>query len=304
MINAVEQKKVTAVAQRAEGRATAQGRAVLVTGTSSGIGRSIATHLATHGFLVFGTVRKEADSESLRALGLPGLVPVMLDLAHREQIGSVVTEVESALAERGIAGLHALVNCAGGGAVAPVELMDLDDFSRDLDVRLVGSVGLVQGFLPSIRNAGGRIVWIATPGLFPTPYVTSIHACDFAVDCIARTLAIELQPWHIPTVLVRCGGIRTETGLRTVAQVDEALDAADPARAALYEARLHDWGKEMAGFDEKRTDPAEVAKTVHRALVASKPRRCYAVGHMSRLGGLLGDLPESVADSVLARRFQ
>lgn len=52
------------------------GRGVLVTGCSSGIGRETAVELAAHGFTVFATVRKEADAENLRNLDAPNLVPM------------------------------------------------------------------------------------------------------------------------------------------------------------------------------------------------------------------------------------
>jgi NAD(P)-dependent dehydrogenase (short-subunit alcohol dehydrogenase family) len=90
-------------------------------------------------------------------------------------------------------GLFALINNAGGGSPAPVELMDLETFRIELQARVLGSVAMVQAFLPMIRKGNGRIVWVMTPAIIPTPYVTNIHACDFAVNCIARTLDIEIK---------------------------------------------------------------------------------------------------------------
>ncbi|MGD0782406.1 MAG: SDR family NAD(P)-dependent oxidoreductase [Candidatus Aminicenantales bacterium] len=71
------------------------GRSVLITGSSSGIGRATAVHLARKGFTVFATVRKEADAEKLRGLGVAGLVPLYpLDLAKPEQIPAINEAVE------------------------------------------------------------------------------------------------------------------------------------------------------------------------------------------------------------------
>ncbi len=71
--------------------------------------------------------------------------------------------------------------------------MELDQFHRELQARILGSVAMVQAFLPLIRQASGRIVWIMTPALIPTPYVTSIHACDFALAA-----ASKLQRDYVP----------------------------------------------------------------------------------------------------------
>jgi len=163
---------------------------------------------------------------------------------------------------------------------------------------------MVQAFLPLIRQSGGRIVWIMTPALIPTPYVASIHACDFALNCIARTLDIELKPWGIPNIMIRCGGIKTPAGLRTTTDVEAILQKESDARVALYVKALHKWTKDMAVFDEKRTEPEKVAETVLQALTAKRPKRQYSVGYMAKTAGFLEAMPQSVADWILKMRFK
>ncbi|MBP7686937.1 MAG: SDR family NAD(P)-dependent oxidoreductase [Thermoflexales bacterium] len=282
----------------------AQGEAVLITGCSSGIGRALALYLARHGFIVFATVRKEIDAEDLRRLNEPNLIPICpLDLAKREQIPVVVEMVTRELERRGKRRLYALINNAGGGTVAPVELMDLDKFQIEVQARIVGAAAMVQAFLPLIRQGRGRILWIATPATIPTPYVASIHACDFAINCLARTLDLELKPWGIPSVLIRCGGIKTPAGLRTTADVAAILRTAPADRAALYERRLQAWGKDMAEFDQKRTEADRVAEVVYRVLSTRHPKRRYSIGYMAGAAALLEALPQSWADWILSKRF-
>lgn len=279
-------------------------RGVLITGCSSGIGRETAVKLAEHGFTVFATVRKGTDAERLRDLKMPDLVPVCpLDLTDLRQVSKTLDTIADELKRRNLPGLYALINNAGAGTPAPVELMDLDMFQRELQTRVLGSVAMVQAFLPLIRQAQGRIMWIMTPALMPTPYVASIHACDFAVNCIARTLDIELKPWGIPNTMIRCGGIRTPAGLRTTADVETVLENGAPERVALYERALRQWGKDMADFDEKRTDPQRVAEVVLKALVARVPRRQYSIGHTARAAGILEAMPQAVTDWILRLRF-
>ena len=282
----------------------ANDKAVLVTGCSSGIGRQTAVTLSDHGFLVFATVRKEADAESLHNLGISNLIPVCpLDLTDFGNINETSKFVSDELGRRRMRGLYALINSAGGGSPAPIELMDLEEFRRELHARVLGSVAMVQSFLPLIRIAGGRIVWIMTPALIPMPYVASIHACDFAVGCVARTLDIELKPWGIPNVMIRCGGIKTPAGLRTTSDVETLLRKASPSRISLYEDALRIWEKEMGEFDKKRTEPEAVAKTVLRALVAKRPRLKYSIGHMANAARFLEAMPQSVGDRILKMRF-
>ena len=278
-------------------------KAVLITGCSSGIGRATALHLAHQGFTVLATVRRESDAESLRALGQPHLIPICpLDLARPEHIPPAVEAVKRELVNRGIKGLYAFVNNAGGGFVAPVELMDVGRFRTELEARLAGPVALVQALLPLIREAGGRLVWVMTPAIIPTPYVASIHACDFAANCLARTLDIELKPWAIPVIMVRCGGIQSAAVGKTYAELEEQLRSWPPERLALYEQALRQWQEEMAAFDSQRTPPEAVAEVVGRALSAPRPRRRYSIGHMARAAAFLEALPQGLADAILKAR--
>ena len=279
-------------------------KAVLITGCSSGIGRETAIRAAEKDWIVFAGVRRDADAANLRALKIPGLFPICpLDLTNLEHISGAAQKVADELNRRGIPGLRALVNNAGGGKPAPIELIRLDDFRRELEARLLGSVAMVQSFLPLIRQAKGRIVWIMTPALIPTPYVASIHACDFAVNCISRTLDIELKRWGIPNIMIKCGGIKTPAGLRTVSDVEACLHDGPYEPVGLYEKALRGWAKSMEKFDEKRTDAGQVADVVLKALSAARPRRRYSIGYMSRAAVFLEALPQSLADRILKSRF-
>jgi NAD(P)-dependent dehydrogenase (short-subunit alcohol dehydrogenase family) len=282
----------------------AEKRGIIVTGCSSGIGQATAIQLARAGFVVFATVRKSEDAQSLKSFNMTNLVPVCpLDLNHRDEIAKTAEWVREQLQIRGLNGLYGLVNNAGGSLVGPVELIDLNKFARELDVRILGSVAMIQAFLPLLRQGRGRIVWIVTPATIPTPYVTGIHACDFAVNCISRTLEIELKPWQIPNIMIRCGGIKTRAGMNTAADLDATLESARPKRTALYDARLRAWGKSMAEFDLKRTEPEEVGKLVLRSFLDRNPRRRYSIGYLSRVASVLELLPQAWTDAILKARF-
>jgi len=279
-------------------------RSVLITGCSSGIGRAAAVHLARRGFTVFAAVRKESDAENLRGLGIPGLLPLCpLDLAKPEHIPAVMEAIDRELAARGQKGLYALVNNAGGGSVAPIELMDMAKFRVELYARVAGAAALVQAVLPSLRRSGGRVLWIMTPAIIPTPYVASIHACDFAVNGLVRTLDIELKPWAIPNIMIRCGGIRTEAVAKSGAVLEADLAAWPAEKRALYEPALRKWNASLASFNAKRTAPEKVAAVLEKALISARPKCRYSIGHMARAAAFLEALPQSWADRILKARF-
>jgi NAD(P)-dependent dehydrogenase (short-subunit alcohol dehydrogenase family) len=254
---------------------------------------------------VFATVRKPVDADELRGLNEANLMPVCpLDLTKREQIPEIRKTVVAELGRREKPGLRALICNAGAGGVAPIELMDLEQFRAELEARVVGSVALVQEFLPLIRSGSGRIIWVTTPSLMPTLFVAAIHACDFAVNCIARTLELELKPWNIPSIMVRCGGIKTPAVAKSEAELEQSLSRWPGEHLKLYEQTLRAWAADQAAFDARRTEPGVVAETIRRALIARKPRRRYSVGYMAGAAAFLEALPQPLADKILAWRFR
>jgi NAD(P)-dependent dehydrogenase (short-subunit alcohol dehydrogenase family) len=285
------------------GRILPNGEGVLVTGCSSGIGRAIAVHLAQRGFTVFATVRKAEDVDKLRQLNVANLLPTYpLDLTKLEHLPGIVETVTGELKGMGKEGLYAIVNNAGGGSVAPIELMDLEKLRVELETRILGPVALLQSFLSLIRQAHGRVVWIVTPGLIPIPFVSSIHACDFAVNCLARTLQLELKQWRIPSIRIKCGGIKSAAPEKSARELEESLHRWPKERVELYAHTLQKQLQEFDVFDTKRTDPEEVARIVYTALSARKPKRSYIVGHMARAAATLELFPQSAVDWIMAKR--
>jgi NAD(P)-dependent dehydrogenase (short-subunit alcohol dehydrogenase family) len=282
-----------------------EGESILVTGCSSGIGLASALHLASTGFHVLATVRRESDAQRLRNFRLKSLEPICpLDLSDSMQIAAAADSVREALARKGNDRLYAVVNNAGGGFIAPVELLDLDRFRLELETRVLGPVALLQNLLPLIRRArGGRILWIATPALVAIPYVASIHACEFAMHCIAQSLHLELSPWNIPNVLIGCGGIRTAAPARTALELEAAMREWPRDRAEGYLPSLRKLQDQFDRFDRSRTDPEQVARVVHAALAAEKPKRTYRVGHQANLLHWTSALPRGALERFFRSRI-
>lgn len=256
-------------------------KSVLVTGASSGIGNAIALHLANIGYTVIASVRKESDAEKLNSLHLKNLVPVCpLDLTSQDDIRSAVQTISQKINEKEIPPLHAMVLVAGGGTISPIELMDINAFRSELEKRLVGNITLLQGLLSELRKTKGCILWIATPGLFPVPYVADIHAPDFAVNYLARTLNLELLPDSIKNILIRCGGIGTPAPERTEKYIVERLSKSNPDRIGIYAERLRLLEQNLQKFAKKRTPPEKVAELIAKVLVRTKPKIRYNIGYM------------------------
>jgi NAD(P)-dependent dehydrogenase (short-subunit alcohol dehydrogenase family) len=281
------------------------GESVLITGCSSGIGLATALHLASHGFHVLAAVRKEVDAERLRGFHLSDLEPVYpLDLTDPKQIAAASGAVKESLARKGRDRLYAVIHNAGGGFIAPVELMDIERFRNEMETRVLGPVSLLQDLLPLVRRArGGRILWIATPAMVAIPYVASIHACEFAMNCIAQNLHLELSPWKIPSILIGCGGIQTAAPARTKVELEVALQDWPREKSDLYAKSLQKLQDQFEQFDSRRTEPEQVARVVYAALMTEKPKRKYFVGRQARLLNFVRLLPQSFVDGIFQKRI-
>lgn len=278
-------------------------RSILVTGTSSGIGNAVAVHLAKQGYHVLAAVRKSSDVASLNRLENNNLIPLFpLDLTKQDQILAITDTIKNLIHKDELFPLYAIINIAGGGQIAPIELMNIQDFRNELEKRLVGPVTLLQELIPLLRKNKGRVLWIATPGLFPVPYLADIHASDFAVNYLARTLNLELRPDGIKNILIRCGGINTPSSYRTENHLSEMLDTWPKERSAIYRHRLIELLKNLKRFNAKRTEPEKVASLVSKVMTARNPRVRYQVGHMSGLGAFLEKLPQSLVDYLMGKR--
>ena len=130
-------------------------KSVVITGSSTGIGRACALTLDRNGFRVFAGVRKDADGEALKR--------VASDDAHtrahrRDRRGVDQAMADEVKADVGEAGLHGLVNNAGTTLPYPIEYLPLDGFRRQLEVNLVGPLAVTQALLPLLLRGRGRVV--------------------------------------------------------------------------------------------------------------------------------------------------
>ena len=133
---------------------------VLVTGTSTGIGRASARLLAGEGFRVFAAVRRAEDAESLREEGLAGLVPILLDVTDSDALARAAKDVSVEVGDEGLSGL---VNNAGIGFGGALEFADLDEIRRGFEVNVFGVLAVLRTFLPLVRRPGRS--WSRTSSL-------------------------------------------------------------------------------------------------------------------------------------------
>jgi NAD(P)-dependent dehydrogenase (short-subunit alcohol dehydrogenase family) len=250
-------------------------KAVLVTGASSGIGRATAELLAARGFRVFAGLRRR---EAGQPLGEPptGVEPVELDVLLPDNVARVAEQLRRECPE----GLFGLVNNAGVAPPAAVELADLDEVRRILEVNTLAPLRLIQTCLPLLRKARGRVVNMSSMnGTLAMPIVGAYSASKFALEALSDSLRVELRPWGVSVSVIRPGQVRTAIFAKAGAALDERVVGIPPELTAGY-ARLY---ARASKFNRRganaRTTPGAVARAVFKALTAWRPKARYLVGY-------------------------
>jgi NAD(P)-dependent dehydrogenase (short-subunit alcohol dehydrogenase family) len=275
------------------------GRAVLISGCSSGIGRAAALHLDAAGWHVLAGVRKEADAESLAAEATGALTPLILDVADSDSIEAARERVE----REAPGGLSGLVNNAGIAVSGPLEFIPIEDFRRQLEVNLTGHVAMIQASLPSLRAARGRIINVTSiGGIVTTPFFAPYCASKFGLEAVTDSLRVELRPWGIETIAIEPGSIATEIWAGGLKLFEEMTQRMPTQATELYERALKATAKASADTGARGIPPERAAATIETALTAARPRARYLVGrdaHAMAWASRL--LPAKAYDRIVAR---
>ena len=269
---------------------------VLVTGTSSGIGRATALHLATCGFDVLAGVRGDADAAAVAALAPERISPVILDVTAPDQVWAAADRARSS-------GLVGLVNNAGVTFQGPIERLALDDLRRQLEVNLIGAVVMTQATLPLLRASKGRIVMLSSiGGRRALPFLSPYNASKFALEGLSDSLRQELRPQGIEVAIIQPGSVKTAIWQKGTESGREALETLDPEARALYGTRLEAMMKAASKTAARGVEPVEVAEAIAHALTSSRPKTRYVVGLDARIQmRMAAVLPTRTLDAFVAR---
>ena len=269
---------------------------VLVTGTSTGIGRACAVHLASCGFDVLAGVRRAADGEAVRALAPDRIRPVELDVTSAEQIAAVVSAAQAS-------GLFGLVNNAGVSVQGPVEYLEVEEFRRQVEINLIGPVAVTRACLPLLRASRGRVVNVSSiGGRAALPFLSPYNASKFGLEGFSDSLRMEMAPLGVRVSVVEPGSVKTEIWRKGTSEGRAALAAMPAEVRAVYGPRLEAMLETASKAATRGIEPVEVAEAVAHALSARRPKARYVVGSDARARVVMhAVLPTRLTDALVRR---
>ena len=185
-----------------------KGKIALITGASSGIGRSTALIFARNGATVVAVGRSEGELNALRveAEDLDGTLRTHLaDLTEVTQVDRLVTETVDNLGQ-----IDVLVNAAGIIKSGSLETTTLDEWDKMLNVNLRSVFYLMQRCLPHLEATKGNIVNVSSvTGTRAFPGVLAYCVSKAGIDQLTRCSALELAPKGVRVNAVNPGVVET-----------------------------------------------------------------------------------------------
>ncbi|NRB59175.1 MAG: SDR family oxidoreductase [Winogradskyella sp.] len=264
-------------------------KVVLITGGSSGIGKSVGEYLQEKGFTVFGTSRNPKNYPNSK------FPIVALDVTKKETIASCVSEVVEKASR-----IDVLVNNAGAGITGPVEEIPDEEIKRNFETNFFGPINVIKAVLPTMRNQNSGMIINVTSiaGYMGLPYRGVYSASKGALEIITESFRMELKDFNIEMTNVAPGDFATNI-------------AAGRYHAPVLEDSPY---KEKYGFSLKTmdehvdegNDPKQMAEAIYKIIETKSPKIHYKVGaFMQKFSIVLKRvLPDKVYEKMLMNHYK
>ena len=245
---------------------------VVVTGANSGIGRAVAVHLASQGYVVYGTVR--AVSKATKLISMADEAEVKVELVEVDVADDNSVAIGLGDVIRDVGRVDVLINNAGIAGNGVAEESSTAKYLEIMNVNLCGSVRCLQAVLPGMRERRhGVIVNISSvAGRVPIIGQSAYAASKWALEGLSEALVQEVAPFGIRVLVIEPGVTKSAIFSKNV-----ELPKSTGAYQAQYRRMLEFYSCGIANA----TDPLEVAKLVHFAITTDEPRLRYAVSWAS-----------------------
>ena len=264
-------------------------KVVLITGGSSGIGKSIGAFLHEKGFIVFGTSR---NPEKIQNSVFP---LVTLDVRDANSIEKAVSEV---ILKAGR--IDVLINNAGVGITGPIEEIPTQEIKNHFDTNFFGPIEVMKAVLPQMRSQKtGLIINITSiAGYMGLPYRGIYSASKGALELITEALRMETKSFGIHITNVAPGDFATN--------IAAGRYHAPVIKGSAYEIPYGNTLKSMDEHVDSGSNPNEMAGAIYEIIQNPNPKIHYKVGaFMQKFSIVLKRiLPDKVYEKMLMNHYK
>jgi len=269
---------------------------ILITGSSTGIGRACAEFLVKNGFKVYAGARKQADLDDLGKI--PGIIPLKLDVTNQVDIDNAVKFIKSKKT-----GLFGLMNNAGIAVAGPLMEISDEDFERQFQVNLFGIHRITKAFFPFLLESKGRIIMMSSDsGFFATPFFGPYCSSKFALEGYSDSLRRELLLFGVKIILIQAGRITTPIWDKGEKILN---DSNFNQKNSLFTKMARNIGE--YAVKKGRTEglePIAIGKLVYKILTITKPKLRYLIAPNPLKYKIIKLLPGSRIDHKIKRELE
>ena len=264
-------------------------KVVLITGGSSGIGKSIGEFLQQKGFKVFGTSRNPENYPNSK------FPIVALDVTKPETISTCIAEV---LKQENR--IDVLINNAGAGITGPVEEIPDEEIKRNFETNFFGPINVIKATLPTMRaqNSGLIINITSIAGYMGLPFRGVYSASKGALEIITEAFRMELKDFNIEMTNVAPGDFATN--------IAAGRYHAPVLEDSPYKEKYGHSLKTMDEHVDEGGDPKEMAEAIYKVIETKSPKIHYKVGaFMQKFSTVLKRvLPDKMYEKLLMNHYK
>ncbi|WP_417291411.1 SDR family oxidoreductase [Corallibacter sp.] len=264
-------------------------KVVLITGGSSGIGKSIGEFLTEKGYTVFGTSRNPDKYKNSK------FKLVALDVADFLSIQNAVKTVIDTAGH-----LDILINNAGAGITGAIEEIPDAEIKRNFETNFFGPINVIKAVLPQMRkqNSGLIINVTSIAGYMGLPYRGIYSASKGALELVTEAFRMEIKGFNIDMTNVAPGDFATNiaSGRYHAPVLDDSP----------YKIPYGNTLKLMDSHVDSGKDPLLMAKAVYKIINTKKPKAHYKVGEFLQKFSIVLKrvLPDKVYEKMLMSHYK
>ena len=264
-------------------------KGVLITGGSSGIGKSIGLFLKSKGYTVYGSTRNASKYPDFMDFEL-------LELEVRDAT-SIAAAVKRLIDKEGRIDL--LINNAGVGITGAIEETPIKEIDNAFDVNFNGPIRMMQAVLPEMREQGSGLIINITSiaGYMGLPFRGIYSASKGALEIMTEALRMEVRAFGVEVVNLAPGDFATNiaAGRYHVPVKEDPIYPKYAESLDLINAHVSSAG-----------DPEQVARKVFSILSERRPKVHYTVGTFTQRFSIILKkiLPDKWYESLLLKHYK
>ena len=257
---------------------------ILITGASSGIGKSISLFLTSKGYKIYGTCRNPnkyniSEYELLKC-----------DITSNIEIKNTVKYILN-IEKR----IDVLINNAGIGITGPLEETNESDIKSAFQTNLLGPIAIIKECIPSMRkNNTGLIINITSVlGYFGIPFRGIYCATKSSLEIIGEVFSMELKKFNINVVNVAPGDFKTDIASRRIDSKSSNLSHYTED----YSKSLNSANKHV----ENASSPEIISTLIYKIINSKNPKIHYRVGQFIQKFSIIlkNILPDRIYEKIL-----